>query len=259
MKPVKLAATGIVAIAFILFAAACISRATPLKEPETSSQGNGFAVLELFTSEGCSSCPPAEALLARIKQEAGDKPVYLLSYHVDYWNRLGWKDIFSKAEFSQRQYQYSQQLSAQVYTPQLVINGRSECVGSDEEVVSKYIKAALNSTPKVSLALQGQVQDGKINISYQANGDIDHSHLLIALVQKQAVSQVRRGENEGRTLTHVNIVQDLLAFDLKPGNQGSEQIKLPAGFKAQDWQVMGMIQHAKTGAIEAANRITLNK
>jgi hypothetical protein len=259
MKPVKLAATGIVAVVFILFTAAFISRGTTLQEPEAPSQGNGFAVLELFTSEGCSSCPPAEALLARIKQEAGDKPVYLLSYHVDYWNRLGWKDIFSKAEFSQRQYQYSQQLSAQVYTPQLVINGRSECVGSDEDVVSEYIKAALNSTTKIAVSLQGQVQDGKMNISYQVSGNVDHSKLLIALVQKQAVSQVKRGENGGRTLTHVNIVHDLRVFGLKSGNQGSEKIELPADFNEQGWEFIGMIQHTETGFIEAANRITYSK
>lgn len=257
MKPVKLAATGIVAVVFILFTVVFISRGAAWKEPEAASKGNGFAVLELFTSEGCSSCPPAEALLTEIQKQAGDKPVYLLSYHVDYWNRLGWKDIFSKPEFTQRQYQYSQQLSAQVYTPQLVINGKMECVGSDESVISSSIKAALNDSAEASLNIQGQVQGGKIAISYQVSGNIKNSQLRIALVQKQAVSQVKRGENEGRTLTHLNIVRELLEFDLKPGNQGSEQMKLPPGFNTHDWELISMVQNTKTGAIEAANRISL--
>ena len=71
-----------------------------------NSNGKGFAVIELFTSEGCSSCPPADKLIARIEKESGDKPIYILAYHVDYWNRLGWVDTFSRSEYSDRQKQY---------------------------------------------------------------------------------------------------------------------------------------------------------
>src|ERR1700743_2334239 len=83
----------------------------------------GFALVELFTSEGCSSCPPADEFAARIAKENQDKPVYVLAFHVDYWDRLGWKDRYSNPEFSQRQQRYAQYLHLEsVYTPQVVVN-----------------------------------------------------------------------------------------------------------------------------------------
>ena len=115
-----------------LFSALLISvnKSTASKrKPVNFNNDKGFAVLELFTSEGCSSCPPADELIERIQKEAGDKSVYILAYHVDYWNRLGWKDAFSQPEFSKRQYWYHQLFTSQVYTPQLIINGQNEFVG----------------------------------------------------------------------------------------------------------------------------------
>ena len=107
----------------------------------------GFAVVELFTSEGCSSCPPADALVAKVQKESAGKPVYILAYHVDYWNRLGWKDAFSDAAYSARQKQYSHWIKgAEIYTPQAVINGRKEFVGSQEGTLRSTIKADLTET-----------------------------------------------------------------------------------------------------------------
>lgn len=258
MKPVKLAAIGIAAVAFSLFTAAFASRNTPDKEQDRAVQGKGFAVLELFTSEGCSSCPPADALLARIQKAAGDQPVYILAYHVDYWNRLGWKDIFSKAEYSKRQNQYSRQLGAQVYTPQLIINGKSEYIGSDEAAVREAIKGALNGSSQLSLNIKGQFEPGKVQLHYQVTGKAGNSQLLVALIEKHATSQVKRGENEGRTLAHVQIVNDLHVFSLQSGNEGSEQINLPAAFNPQDWELIGMLQDEQTGSIEAAGHVSLS-
>src|SRR6476619_4430550 len=105
------------------------------KQPTTqlaNEKEPGFAVVELFTSEGCSSCPPADNLLARIQKEDMDKQVYLLAYHVDYWDRQGWKDRFSDAAFTQHQQQYAEWLHLNsVYTPQMVVNGKEEFVGSN--------------------------------------------------------------------------------------------------------------------------------
>src|SRR5882757_10188754 len=93
---------------------------------------NGFAVVELFTSEGCSSCPSADALVAAVQKENKDQPVYILAFHVDYWDRLGWKDAFSDAAYSDRQRAYASWLRlSSIYTPQVVVNGRKEFVGSD--------------------------------------------------------------------------------------------------------------------------------
>jgi hypothetical protein len=256
MKPVKMTIIC-TTIALIFFTAVFVSRSTASKKQNLPIRGNGFAVLELFTSEGCSSCPPADALLARIQQEAANKPVYILAYHVDYWDRLGWKDQFSNAQYSARQYQYSQQLSAQVYTPQLVINGKVECIGSEEGKVHSAIADALISPAAVSLDITGRQQSGNLQLDYRITGNTGSKQLLVALVQKQAISKVMRGENEGRTLSHVQIVRNLRTFKLKHGNQGAEQISLPTGFNTQEWELIGMLQNPATGAIDAATRVTV--
>lgn len=198
----------------------------------------GFIVLELFTSEGCSSCPPAEELLAKIPP---DKQVYILEYHVDYWDRLGWKDPFSSHQFSERQYQYSQMLSSQVYTPQLVMNGTTECIGSDAAIVRSTINAALSKPAKATLNVQGRIQGNKLSVSQK--------NILVAVVQKYAVTQVKRGENEGRTLSHIQIVRQLHLV------KGTEWMDLPAGFNTEDYEIIAMSQHPSTGEIIAVSRI----
>ncbi len=109
-------------------------------DKKKSEEGKGFAVIELFTSEGCSSCPPADELVSKVLSE--NKPdVYILSFHVDYWDRLGWKDDFSQATFSDRQKQYARYLSLDgVYTPQIVVNGTDQFVGSNETHLRSSIK-----------------------------------------------------------------------------------------------------------------------
>jgi hypothetical protein len=257
MKPGTMSAIC-AAVVLMLFTTVFVSRSAASKHPARSAGANEFAVLELFTSEGCSSCPSADALLARIQKEAGDKPVYALAYHVDYWDRLGWKDVFSNPRYSKRQYEYSRQLNAQVYTPQLVVNGRAALIGSDEPAVTRAIGNALSAGSDASLSIKGQLLSGKIDLDYQVAGNTGNARLLIAVVQKYAVSRVKRGENEGRTLSHVQIVQDLHTFDLKPGGHGVKQIVLPAGFNARDWELIGMVQNPETGAIEAAARAALS-
>lgn len=250
MKPVKISAIS-VAVVLSLFIAVFLTRNTASGK---EVKGQGFAVLELFTSEGCSSCPPADALLARIQEEAGNKPIYILAYHVDYWDHLGWKDAFSSSQFSKRQYQYSQQLSAQVYTPQLVVNGQKELIGSDESAVTNVVKSALNGSSETSLSVHGQLQGGKLDLDYQVTGNTNKSRLMVAVVEKHAVSNVKRGENEGRTLSHVQIVRALHEFEL---GKGQQQISLPEGFNTQDWEVIAFVQNRNSGAISAATHVTL--
>lgn len=203
----------------------------------------GFIVLELFTSEGCSSCPPAEELLARIQAQAGNQPIYALAYHVDYWDRLGWKDSFSSHAFSERQYYYSNFFSGQVYTPQLVMNGTTQCIGSDASVISKTIKNEL-ADEKPVLNISGKIDADKVNLSYRGNGTP-----MIAFVQKKATISVKRGENEGRTLTHVQIVRELRPY--------KATMPLPTGFNTQDWEMIALLQNNRTGEITAAGRVSL--
>ena len=222
-------------------------------------EGKGFAVIELFTSEGCSSCPPADELVAKLQQEAQGKPVYILAYHVDYWNSLGWKDVFSSADYSKRQKQYGSWLTAQIYTPQVIVNGKAEFVGSDEPAIRNAISAQLTTKPTATLALQTH-QDGEtLHIQYQSAGAAKGSKLLINIVQKTAQSNVERGENAGRSLTHVQIVRKLQTESLSTTGNGTATVVLPKGFNNKNWEILGLIQDQNNGEISAAAKADLNE
>jgi len=255
MKHLKIAAMCIATAVVISATIANKCEASKTISPQ-HVKDSSFAVLELFTSEGCSSCPPADDLLASIQNQAGDKPIYLLSYHVDYWNRLGWKDIFSDAKFSDRQYAYSRRFAGQVYTPQLVVNGKSECVGSNQSSVNDAIENALKDHASTFLKVSGQQQPGRLDIEYEVTGKADNSELVIAVVQKHALSKVKRGENEGRTLSHAQIVRGFYNFHLKQ-LKGTERINLPEAFNTSDWEVLALVQQEQTGLIMAANRVLI--
>jgi hypothetical protein len=220
-----------------------------------NADGKGFAVIELFTSEGCLSCPPADELVARIQKENKDKQVYILAYHVDYWNRLGWKDVFSSTDYSKRQNEYAGWLRLQsVYTPQIVVNGKKEFVGSEEGTLRNAITAGLRTDPSATLTLHAQKEHNQVMVQYQANGADKNSGLLLALVQKAAQTKVQRGENGGHTLSHVQIVRKIQSQSLNEGGNGNASIALPEGFNTQGWEVIGFVQNKTNGAILAAAR-----
>ncbi|MFA6245441.1 MAG: DUF1223 domain-containing protein [Mucilaginibacter sp.] len=217
--------------------------------------GKGFAVIELFTSEGCSSCPSADALVARVEKEVTDKPVYILAYHVDYWNRLGWKDVFSSAEYSARQNQYADWLNlSSVYTPQIVVNGRKEFVGSDESTLRNAIKSDLEIASKSELALNDIKVNGDNATVHYTTGAVNNSVLIVALVQKNATTKVQRGENGGRTLSHVQIVTRLKSIALNNSKDGTENISLPQGFDPLKWELIGFVQNKANGQITGATK-----
>ncbi len=222
---------------------------------KNTGDGKGFAVVELFTSEGCSSCPPADAVVARIQKESNDKPIYILAFHVDYWNRLGWKDVFSSADYSHRQNQYASWLKlSEVYTPQIIVNGKTEFVGSEEGTLRNAIKAGLQKDAAAEVMLSDIKVDGnKASLNYQTKGNIANAALLVAVVQKSAQTKVERGENAGHTLSHVQIVRSLQSLSLK-GSNGSESITLPKGFEAKGSELIAFLQNTSTGAIIGATK-----
>jgi hypothetical protein len=159
-------------------------------------------VVELFTSEGCSSCPPADALLAEL---ATRPDVLALSYHVDYWNRLGWKDPFSSPQATHRQQRYARLLGlAAVYTPQVVVDGRWQAVGSDRRAVGRLLDQAQRRQPGVRLALA--VDHGQARIEVGAGGGAAGASVLLISFDRHRVDTVTRGENAGRSLSHVDVV-----------------------------------------------------
>jgi len=219
----------------------------------------GFAVIELFTSEGCSSCPPADAVIAKVEKESTDKPVYILAFHVDYWNRLGWKDVFSSAAYSARQGQYARWLNlSSVYTPQVVVNGRTEFVGSEEGTLRNAINNYLAKSAGAQIELSSvKINPNKAEVQYQTQGKTANSVLLLAIVQKTATTNVQRGENEGRTLSHVQIVRGIESVSLK-SDKGSASIELPKGFDGHGSEIIAFVQNTSNGEITGATKAAVN-
>ena len=228
-----------------------ISFANASLKNKIAKEQNGFALIELFTSEGCSSCPPADEALEEIQKKYNDKNVVVLSYHVDYWDKLGWKDIFSDASFTQRQEYYSNIFHLNsIYTPQVVINGKKEFIGSNKSRLISSIEEQLNERSAVSIKLNAvQNAEGKIDVQYSAEGvDAKNEQAILVLIQKMATNEIKKGENKGRTLHHINIVRNIFYLPFK---EKTTSFTLPAGFSKEDVFVGGIIQDKKSGKIKA--------
>jgi hypothetical protein len=241
-------------IAFL--AAGAFLHSAPSSVRSLKGPAKGFAVVELFTSEGCSSCPPADQLVARIQQEEKDQPVYILAFHVDYWDRLGWKDAFSDTRYTQRQNRYASWLSLQsVYTPQIVVNGQYEFVGSKENALRNAINNGLEQTPAAQLTLSDvRLDQGKVHWHYDVKNAAANSSLIVALVQRSARTDVKAGENSGQTLSHVQIVRDFSATGIGMGAGGAGSLQLPQGLAAGNEELIAFVQYDDNGQIVAAAR-----
>jgi len=255
MRSIKII-IAISCIAVVIALTTAFANIKKVKANNTTPGDKGFAVVELFTSEGCSSCPPADALIAKVLKESSDKPVYILAYHVDYWNRLGWKDAFSDAAYSARQQQYARWLkSSEIYTPQAIVNGTKEFVGSEESTLRNTIKADIAEPAKTDLVLTGlKAADNKITVKYHAEGVTANSSLVLALLERNATTKVLKGENSGRTLSHVQIVRKLQTISLNNRNSGSVDLPVPAGFTPEGFEMIAFVQNATSGAITGAAR-----
>lgn len=193
------------------FALAAVSQtshavATPTRQP---------VLVELFTSEGCSDCPPADALLAQLdtQQPIHGAEAIVLSEHVTYWNHLGWRDPFSFDAMDERQVSYMRQFALDsVYTPQIVVDGEEQFVGSDSSALTRAMTRAA-AMPKFALTIANvhRVADGSVVFSVRAASGAK-GNLVAALAENATRSEVARGENAGRTLHHVAVVRVLKEF-----------------------------------------------
>lgn len=196
-------------------------------------------VFELFTSEGCSSCPPADRLLAMLdeQQPFPNVDLIVLSEHVDYWNEGGWTDPYSSKVFTERQARYGEHFKLDsVYTPERVIDGKFEGVGGNAASVKADVEKAAQEQ-KVQLTLSNVTRNGNQIKFHAASADPGvmgkDVTLYIALAQDQVHSEVRHGENAGRSLTHVAVVRSLIPIALPKNGNGaiSKDLRLecPAG------------------------------
>lgn len=185
-------------------------------------------LVELFTSEGCSSCPPADLLLSRLDktQPVRGADIIALEEHVDYWDRLGWKDPFSSEAATARQGEYGEAFGgSQVYTPQMIVDGRAEFVGSSDTDALRAIRAA-SQAPKPVIQLSWEAGDTlAIHIEPLNNaGQHDGQQLFLVVAENMLHSDVKRGENAGRALEHNGVVRQLLPLGKIDG--------APAGFSS---------------------------
>lgn len=220
-------------------------------------KGDGFVVMELFTSEGCSSCPPADELLAKVQRQAGNQPVYVLSYHVDYWDHQGWRDVFSNPDYSKRQYEYATKFGTRIYTPQVVVNGKTEFVGSDAVATNLALISGLSGKATSKLQLNGQLRNGQLVLNYQVNDKVAEDELAVAVVQKSAVHQIKRGENQGLTLSHAQIVRSLQVFPLGQDEKGQVKVMLPKEYNTEGWEIIGLLQGKNKRVIHGATKAVL--
>ena len=216
-----------------------------------------IVILELFTSQGCSSCPPADRALQALTQQAAQsgKAVYGLSFHVDYWNRLGWQDPFSSKQFTDRQRQYDRVLKTQTYTPQLVINGRQDVIGGQRGRIEETIKSIQEQPASTFIGVDGSIarDAGQVLVSYKLSEKGPY-RVNVALVQREARTAVTNGENGGRTLVNTNVVRQFKTVD-QPNTPGSVALPLPAGLQASQTTVLVYVQRADNGQIVGAKQL----
>jgi hypothetical protein len=228
--------------------------ADKLKTVIPLSDNKNVAVLELFTSQGCSSCPPADRLLGSY---TGKENVIVLSFHVDYWNRFGWKDPFSSKEYTQRQYDYASALHADVYTPQLIVNGQSEMIGSDTDKISNAIKKVFAEQPDVTLSIKTvKAESGKATISFDISGSTGKSLLNVAIVEKKTTTDIKAGENGGVTLTNYNVVRNFKTINKVENGNNVSTIDIPSSTDLKNLSVVLYLQEKKNNKISAADQST---
>ena len=231
---------------------------TDKTDPEPEAKFKPVVVLELFTSQGCSSCPSADRLLKEVKNTYKENDVITLSYHVDYWNYIGWNDPFSKEEYTNKQRVYGQKFySSSIYTPQIVVNGKEHFVGSDRNKMNSRLKTYLSKSSQNLVSINNVSKtDGKITFDYNVDGDISDKSIRLALVINDRETYVKRGENRSRTLKNSNIVVSELNFWLKDGS-GNGEISIPSVVESSDeLRVVAVVQN-KNLDVTGASQLSL--
>lgn len=212
-------------------------------------------VLELFTSQGCSSCPPADELLTQIQNKDTPEDIIVLSYHVDYWNYIGWKDPFSQVAFSNKQRLYSQKFnSSSIYTPQVVINGKTHFVGSNTSTMNIKLKeyAKVSAENKIEIS-EVKIEKDNISFNYDIFGVLKNKSIRIVLVIEERITEIGRGENRNRTLKNSNIVVSESISKLKT-DKGTYSIQIPKLVNKSDTlKLITIIQNADLDIVGGAS------
>jgi hypothetical protein len=202
-------------------------------------------LVELFTSQGCSSCPAADRLAAKLAKQEG---VLVVSLNVDYWDYLGWRDTLAKPEYSQRQYDYAKTRGdGSVYTPQMVFNGRTHAVGSSAGKVENHLDLSRKSPLQTALSLRMSKKEIAIDIA-EAKSSVEATLWLMAItpVVKQ---KIERGENAGEAITYINVVRNLVPAAMWQGKAQQGSWPRDAVMTDGSSMLVAVLQQGKTGEV----------
>jgi hypothetical protein len=227
------------------------------------AESNVPVLVELFTSEGCSSCPPADALLRTLDstQPVGGAELIVLSEHVDYWDDLGWRDPHSSHAFTIRQQRYATRLGlASAYTPQMVVDGNLEFVGSDRGRANHAFEKA-RAGPKIEVRIsQVQLADRRLNAHIETEAVSSNSEIFVAVALEHVQSEVLRGENGGHRLEHVAVVESLskVAAIAKAASL-SRNIAIPVNSSGGPYRLIAFLQEQNQGRVLGATVLHIGK
>ena len=244
-------------IIFFIFLAA-----SPGNRVSWATGAEPFAVVELFTSEGCSSCPPADALLRTLTAEARNSQarIFPLSFHVDYWNDSGWVDPFSSSAFSERQRLYAKINKARnIYTPQIIVNGTQAFAGYNFDLARQSLNQALIQPATIEIELEiisNLSAANSLAINYHVTGAMHNHSLNIAVVERGLSDDVLKGENAGLRLSHDNVVRSFTTIKLKKFH-GTMTVVIPQNVKVKNASLIGFVQNPSDMVILGAASLDL--
>jgi hypothetical protein len=249
-----------IALTLLLAGAAAAHQSGGMPQERAESDERVPVIVELFTSEGCSSCPPADEALRRLAstQPVPGVVIVAMSEHVDYWNSLGWTDPFSSAQFSQRQDEYAKAFGLDgIYTPQMVVDGREEFIGNDvskaAQAISRVAGAPKRPFQLAAINLNADTVRLQVQIEPAPNGGSEDVYL--AVTEDNLSSNVKRGENEGRVLAHTAVVRRLTLLgniDRRNGFHVEPVIRLDRRWKPAELLFLVFVQDRKSRRILAA-------
>lgn len=269
MKYLVIGAIG-VGLSILTHASSLQQREMTPKTPGSSRAARGPVVVELFTSEGCSSCPPADSLLRKMDEghSVGNVDVIALEEHVDYWDDLGWQDPYSSHEWTARQQRYAYAFRQGVYTPEMIVDGRTEFVGSREGQARQAIAEMAGKQKAEVTVAEAKTSDGKDRVSVKVGklpegSARDTAEVWLAITETGLHTVVTRGENAGENLHHAAVVRTLRKIGVADAkNQetsfaGDSNISLDKGWQRGNLRAVVFVQEKKSQQIVGAAEIKI--
>ena len=245
----------------LLYLTSLFAALVMVQTSKVNAQQNTYPVLlELFSSEGCESCPYADEFMQEVMAlaDSSNSPVFVIDYHVDIWNRSGWYDSSSTPEFSKRQTDYMKKVGqAAMFTPMLYINGQYGVPATNKKFVGQAIFKELVTEPKLSLSINAaMLNNGRgLSVSYNLSKKIDSVKVVLVLTKRQLKRNITAGENKGKILTHHNVAEFMYEIPITSDYSGLFQIPVDPNMDLSDYQLVGFVQQVNSWRVLAIDQI----